>query len=113
MKDPNNIDRIVFIVTIALILLMMHSYSLVAKEKPQFVLVLYSDNAYNDASYVGTFYSCDVAHRWIQLHYANPWLATRCLHQDYMNLPIGFEHRYIDLIDMSQFARKPFQSGRD
>ena len=106
MRDPNNIDRIVLIVTIALILLMMHSYTLVAKEKPHFVFVV-------NQEYVGTFYNCDTAFSWLHYHNPNPYVDARCLHEDFINLPLSFEHRYIDLIDMTKFARKPFESGRD
>ena len=106
MRDPNNIDRIVLIVTIALILLMMHSYSLVAKEKPHYVLVV-------NNQYEGTFYSCETAFDWVRYHNPNPYVPTKCLHEDFIYLPQGFEHSYVDLIDMSKFARKPLSSGRD
>lgn len=105
--QPNNNARFIFILLLFLFLLGLHSWNQVySKERPHFVLVLYSDSSYNNATYVGTFYSCAVAHRWIQLHFANPWIASRCLHEEYMNLPVGFEHRYIDLIDMTELRRK-------
>ena len=106
MKDPNNIDRIVFIVTLALILLMMHSYSLLAKEKPHYVLVV-------NNQYEGTFFNCKTAFDWVRYHNPNPYVPAKCLHEDFIYLPQGFEHRYIDLIDMSRMARKPLSSGRD
>lgn len=105
--QPNNHARFIFILLLFLFLLGLHSWNQVtAKERPHYILVI------NTNEYVGTFYNCAVAFRWVQYHYPNPYIPAKCLHENFIYLPTNFQHRYVDLIDMTALKRKPFQSRR-
>lgn len=46
-------------------------------------------------TYVGTFQNCDQAQSYYEQFYSDTHKGYSCLHQDYIVLPKGFEHKYI------------------
>lgn len=49
-----------------------------------------------DPYYVGTFSNCEVAHAYVDENFI-PDLRTICLHENFINLPNDFKHKYIHI----------------
>lgn len=47
-----------------------------------------------EPQYVGTFLNCEVAHAYAAENFI-PDLRTICMHENFINLPKDFKHKYI------------------